>query len=119
MNELRLETDGSNLLINGRSTIRSTSNPREVSRPMAANIRQVIHADAVTVALPDSASGKIRVFAMDFSRGKGLIKEDLLVATSTAAKKAMDTLKPVALHRPQSANCMPGNADRLRTNSVT
>jgi len=60
--------------------------PRGLTRD-CSEYRQVIHADAVTVALPDSASGKITVFAMDFPHGKGLIKEDLLVAPSTAAKK--------------------------------
>src|SRR5260370_5404989 len=85
---------------------------------MQGNIREVRQADAVTVALPDSASGKIRVFAMDFPHGKGLIKEDLLVAPSTAAKKAMDTLKPVVLDSPESDNCVSGNAEGIRAQCI-
>jgi transcriptional regulator with GAF, ATPase, and Fis domain len=68
-------------------------------RAVAANIREVIHADAVAVALPDVASGKFRVFAMDFPHGKGVVKEELLVTPGAAYKKAMDSLKPVVIDR--------------------
>src|SRR6266403_157258 len=116
--ELQRQNDRLQLLLNLTSRITSSLNLREVLRAIAANIRQVIHADAVTVALPDSASGKIRVFAMDFPRGKGLIKEDLLVAPSTAAKKAMDTLKPVVLDSQESDNCVSGNAEGIKTQCI-
>src|SRR5260370_2738309 len=85
---------------------------------MQGNIREVRQADAVTVSLLDGAWEKIRVFATDFPRGKGLIKEDLLVAPSTAAKKAMDTLKPVVLDSPESDNCVSGNAEGIRTQCI-
>jgi len=91
--ELRRQNDRLQLLLNLTSRITSSLDLREVLRAIAANIRQVIQADLVTVSLPDGASGKIRVFAIDFPHGKGLIKEDLLVAPSTAVRKAMDTLK--------------------------
>src|SRR5882757_10204735 len=116
--ELQRQNDRLQLLLNLTSRITSSLNLREVLRAIAANIRQVIHADAVTVALPDSASGKITVFAMDFPHGKGLIKEDLLVAPSTAAKKAMDTLKPVVLDSQESDNCVSGNAEGIRTQCI-
>src|SRR5258707_4322729 len=118
MKALQLKTAGPSLLGIVTTKIPSSLNRREVLRAIAANIRQVIHADAVTVALPDSASGKITVFAMDFPHGKGLIKEDLLVAPSTAAKKAMDTLKPVVLDSQESDNCVSGNAECIRTQCI-
>src|SRR2546428_12990581 len=85
---------------------------------MEGNTRKVKHADAVTVALPDSASGQIRVFAMDFPHGKGLIKEGLRVAPSAAAKKAMDTLKPVVLDSQESDNCVSGNAEGIKAQCI-
>src|SRR4029077_690847 len=85
------------LLLNLTTKITSSLDLREVLRSIAANIREVIGADAVTVALPDAASGKFVVFAVDFPHGKGVIKEELLVTPSAGAKKAMDTLKPVVL----------------------
>src|SRR5437870_4502955 len=116
--ELQRQNDRLQLLLNLTSRITSSLDLREVLRAIAANIRQVIQADLVTVSLPDGASGKIRVFAMDFPHGKGLIKEDLLVAPSTAAKKAMDTLKPVVLDSPESDNCVSGNAEGIKTQCI-
>ena len=116
--ELRRQNDRLQLLLNLTSRITSSLDLREVLRAIAANIRQVIQADLVTVSLPDGESGKIRVFAMDFPHGKGLIKEDLLVAPSTAVKKAMDTLKPVVLENGESDNCVSGTAEGIRAQCI-
>jgi len=121
--ELRRQNDRLQLLLNLTSRITSSLNLREVLRAIAANIRQVIQADLVTVSLPDRASGQIRVFAVDFPHGKGLIKEDLLVAPSAATKKAMDTLKPVVLDSQDYDNCVSGAteiaaAEGLRTKCI-
>src|ERR1700740_2019167 len=106
--ELRHQNDRLQLLLNLTSRITWSLDLREVLRAIAANIRQVIHADLVTVSLLDGASGKIRVFAVDFPHGKGLIKEDLVVAPSAATKKAMDTLKPVVLDSRDYDKCVSG-----------
>jgi formate hydrogenlyase transcriptional activator len=92
---LQQHNDRLQLLLNLTAKITSSLDLREVLRAIAANIREVIHGDAVTVVLPDAASEKFRVFAMDFPHGKGVIKEELLVTPSAAVKKAMETLKPV------------------------
>ena len=109
--ELQRQNERLQLLLNLTTSITSSLDLREVLRSIAANIRQVIHADLVTVSLPDGSSGKIRVLAMDFPHGKGLIKEDLLVAPSTAAKKAMDTLKPVVLDSRESDKFVSGTTE--------
>src|ERR1700726_2435937 len=93
--ELHRQNERFELLLDLTTKITSSLDLREVLRAVAANIREVVHADAVSVSLPDATSGKLRVFAMDFPQGKGLIKEELLVTPSAAAKKAMGTLKPV------------------------
>ena len=95
--ELRNQNERLELLLNLTARITSSLNLREVLRTIAANIREVIHADAVMVSLPDAASEKFRVFAMDFPHGKGVVKEELLVTPSPAVKKALETLKPVVL----------------------
>jgi formate hydrogenlyase transcriptional activator len=87
------------LLLNLTTRITSSLDLREVLRSIAASIREVIHSDAVGVALPDAASGKFRVVAMDFPHGKGGVKEELLVTPGAAYKKAMDSLKPVVIDR--------------------
>ena len=83
------------LLLNLTSRITSSLDLREVLRAIAANIREVVHADAVTVSLPDAAADKCRVLAVDFPHGKGVIKEELLLPLSSEAKRAMETLKPI------------------------
>src|SRR5438105_2744870 len=113
--ELQRQNDRLQLLLNLTSRITSSLDLREVLRAIAANIRQVIQADLVTVSLPDGASGKIRVFAMDFPHGKRLIKEDPLVAPSAAAQKAMDTSKPVVLDSQESDNRVSGRAHGTKT----
>src|ERR1700719_2084063 len=95
--ELHRQNERLELLLNLTSKITSSLDLREVLRSIAANIREVVHADAVAVALPDTHSEKFRVFAMDFPHGKGVIKEELLVTPSAAVKKALDTLKPVVV----------------------
>jgi formate hydrogenlyase transcriptional activator len=95
--ELQRQNDRLQLLLNLTTRITSSLDLREVLRAIAANIRVVIHADAVTVTLPDTASGKSKVFAMDFPHGKGVAREELLFTPGAAAQKAMDTLKPVVI----------------------
>src|SRR5712691_10696113 len=96
--EIRTQNDRLELLLNLTSKITSSLDLREVLRAVAANIREVIHAEGVTVSLQDAASEKFRVFAIDFPHGKGVLKEELLVRPSTAVKKALETLRPVVSH---------------------
>jgi formate hydrogenlyase transcriptional activator len=109
--ELQLQNDRLQLLLNLTTRITSSLDLREVLRAIAANIREVMHADGVAVSLPDTASGKSRVFAMDFPHGKGLIKEELFFTPSAAAQKAMDTLKPVVIDMREPEEFVSGTTD--------
>jgi formate hydrogenlyase transcriptional activator len=91
------QNDQLQLLLDLTNRITSNLRPRDLLRAIAANIREVMRADAVTVVLPDAASEKFRVLAMDFPHGKGVVKEELLVTPTAAVKKALDTLKPVVV----------------------
>src|SRR3984885_3382291 len=99
------------LLLNLTSSITSSLELREVLRSIAANIREVIHADGAAVSLSDAASGKYRVFAMDFPQGKGVIREELLVPLSAVAQRAMDTLQPVVIERREHDELAPAASD--------
>src|ERR1700722_20079370 len=91
------QNDQLQLLLDLTNRITSNLQPRDLLRAIAANIREVMRADAVTVVLPHAASEKFRVLAMDFPHGKGVAKEELLVPPSAAVKKALETLKPVVV----------------------
>jgi len=95
--ELQHQKERLELLLNLTTKITSSLDLREVLRAIAGNIREVIHADAVVVSLPDAASGKSRVIAVDFPHGKGAVKEEVTVTLNPANKKAIDTLKPVVI----------------------
>ena len=93
--ELHRQNERLELLLSLTARITSSLDLREVLRSIGANIRELVRADGVAVSLPDAASGKFRVFATDFPRGKGVIMEELLCSLTAEAKKAMDTLKPI------------------------
>src|SRR5271156_2872391 len=99
------------LLLNLTSGITSSLDLRVVLRSIAANIREVIHADAAAVFLPDAATGRYRVFAMDFPHGKGVIKEELFFTPSAAGKRAMDTLKPVVIDTREPGEFVAGTTE--------
>src|SRR5580658_9180153 len=109
--ELQLQNDRLQLLLNLTTRITSSLDLREVLRAIAANIREVMHADGVAVSLPDTASRKSRVFAMDFPHGKGLIKEELFFTRSAAAQRAMDTLKPVVIDTREPEEFVSGTTE--------
>jgi len=109
--EFRHQKEQLELLLNLTTKITSSLDLREVLRAVAANIREVIHADGVDVALPDAVSGKFRVFVVDFPHGKGVIKEELFVTPSAAVKEAMDTLKPVVLDMREREKLAPETYD--------
>src|ERR1700747_2115093 len=116
--KLQRQNERFELLLNLTAKITSSLDLREVLRGVAANIREVIDVDAVAVALPDAASGKFRVFAVDFPHGKGVIKEELLVTPSAAVKKAMDTLKPVVFDTRERDELAPETYDLAAAEGV-
>jgi formate hydrogenlyase transcriptional activator len=95
----RRQNERLKLLLNLTSRITSNLNLRDLLRAIAANIREVMHGDSAAVLLLDSASGKSRLFALDFPQGKGFIREDDAHILAGAGKRALETLKPVIVER--------------------
>jgi formate hydrogenlyase transcriptional activator len=94
---LQQQNDRLQLLLNLTNRITSNLKLREVLPAITANIREVMRCDAVGVTLPDPASGKFRLYAVDFPRGKGtgILQEETLVTPAAAAKRALENLTPV------------------------
>src|ERR1700756_305383 len=82
------------LLLNLTNQITSNLDFRELLRQTAANIREVMHCDAVAVSLVDSAAGTSRLYVLDFPQGKGFIKEERVLTIVGAAKRVLESLKP-------------------------
>src|SRR6266700_2666478 len=83
------------LLLKLTNQITSNLEFREVLRAISASIRELMHCDFVHVSLPDAASGKFRVHALDFPESRGFVKEELLITPAGVAKRALEKLEPV------------------------
>ena len=83
------------LLLNLTNRITSNLEFHELLRAIAGNIREVMQSDAIAISLPDAASGKSRVLAVDFPQGQGILREEFLVTTTRAGQRALETSKPV------------------------
>jgi len=70
--ELEQQNARLKLLLDLTNRINSNLDLREVLRAIAASVRQVMHCDAVGVSLPDSESGKFRLYALDFPGERGV-----------------------------------------------
>jgi formate hydrogenlyase transcriptional activator len=94
--EQAIVTQNSRLQLLLKLTKEITSNLefRELLRAISASIREVMDWDAVQIWLADSASGKFRLYALDFPEGKGFVKEGILIESVGACKRALDTLQP-------------------------
>src|SRR5580692_4521717 len=101
------------LLLNLTSRITSNLNLRDLLRAIAANIREVMHGDSAAVLLLDSASGKSRLFALDFPQGKGFIREDDAHILAGAGKRALETLKPVIVERIRPGDLPPEICEKV------
>gem|GEM_PF-2801500 len=95
--ELERQNSRLQLLLNLTSRITSNLELQELLRSISANIREVMHCDAVAVALPEPASESFRICALDFPGGKGFLREDMLQSPIEGGppRRAVDTLKPV------------------------
>jgi len=104
--ELERKNERLQLLLNLTNRITSNLEFRELLRSISANIREVMQCDAVAISLPDVASGKHRLYALDFPRGKGFFKEDLLItpAKDDGEQRALETLAPVTVSGAEAAN---------------
>ncbi len=82
------------LLLKLTKEITSNLEFRELLRAISASIREVMDCDAVHISLADSASGKFRLYALDFPEGKGFVKEEMLIESVGACRRALETLQP-------------------------
>jgi formate hydrogenlyase transcriptional activator len=80
-NALQQKNERLRLLLEVNNTIVSTLELRDLLRAISASLRSVMQCDGVCVALPDSESNQLRVYALDFPNSKGPVREDLLIAT--------------------------------------
>ncbi len=74
--ELQNKNERLKLLLDLNNSIVSNLEVRDLLRAISANVRQVMKCDSVGVALPDSDGRKLRIHAVDFPQGKGIVHEE-------------------------------------------
>jgi formate hydrogenlyase transcriptional activator len=119
---LELERQNARLTLLLDLTRRVTSNLdlREVLQTIAASVRQVMHCDAAGISLPDPASGKYRLYALDFPDSEGFVHEKSTTTPGESQVRAIETLKPVVLNRIKAGDVGPEqyaiiSAERLKS----
>jgi len=107
--ELENENARLQLLLNLTNRITSNLEFQDLLRAISANIREVMHCEAVAIYLADSASGSFIVHAVDYPQGKGSFKEGLRFTppTNDPLRRAFDTLKPVIVNADDAVDIHP------------
>ena len=92
--QLRLLLDLTNRLV-------STLDLRDLLREISASIRRMMQCDGVGVTLPDRETGQLRLYALDFPTGKGILREGIVVEKMTTVSQVFRTGEPMNLTRDQ------------------
>src|SRR5262249_20758159 len=61
------------------NTVVSNLELRDLLRAISASLRSLMQCDGVGVSLPDRESNQLRLYALDFPEGKGIIREEIVV----------------------------------------
>ncbi|MGA9247981.1 MAG: sigma 54-interacting transcriptional regulator, partial [Candidatus Acidiferrales bacterium] len=97
--QLARDRDRLQLLLDLNNRVVSSLDLRELFRAISAGIRRVMECDYAGLSLPDPEKERtLRVYALDFPEGKGLLHEEMQVPFEGASSAtAYLTMKPVTL----------------------
>ena len=107
------QNDRLQLLLDLTNRITSNLQLRELLRAIAASVREVMHCDVAAVSLLQPASGKSRLYALDFPQGKGFLREDRVQTLSAPSKRVLETLQPAIVDRFDPADFSPEIYDQV------
>jgi formate hydrogenlyase transcriptional activator len=96
--QLAQERDRLRVLLEVNNAIISKLDLRALLNAISASLRRVIHHEYTSLALFEEDKNKMRVMALDFPQGKGLIHEEMLVPLEgSIAGSAFRNRRPVVL----------------------
>jgi formate hydrogenlyase transcriptional activator len=97
--QLSRERDRLRLLLEVNNALVSNLDLRELLKEIAACLRRVIRHDYTSLALYDPARNEMRLTALDFPEGKGLIQEEMTVPLEgSAGGEVFATRKPLLVN---------------------
>jgi formate hydrogenlyase transcriptional activator len=98
--QLTAERDRLRLLLEINNAVVTQLDFRQLFRQIAASLRPVLQQDYLSLALYDRERQTLRVHALDFPRGKGLMQEELIVPFQEApAGRALKEGRPLVSGR--------------------
>jgi formate hydrogenlyase transcriptional activator len=96
--QLAQERDRLRVLLEVNNAIVSKLDLRALLNAISASLRRVIHHEYTSLALYEEDKNKMRVLALDFPQGRGLIHEEMLVPLEgSIAGSAFRNRRPVVL----------------------
>jgi formate hydrogenlyase transcriptional activator len=98
--QLASERDRLQFLLEVNNALVSNLELRELFSAISACLERVLRHDYTSLALYEASSQKLRLQALEFPGGKGIIHEEMLLPVEgTPAGKAFTTRRPVLLNR--------------------
>lgn len=100
--ELERKNERLQLLLHVTNQVVSNLELREVMRAVSREVRRVMQCDYAGLSLPDSQDKeKLRLYALDFPEGKGLMREELTYSMERSPSgRAFRTMKALTLQSP-------------------
>jgi formate hydrogenlyase transcriptional activator len=96
--QLATERDRLRVLLEVNNAVVSKLDLRALLNAISASLRRVIHHEYASLALYEEDKNMMRVLALDFPQGKGLIHEEILVQLDgSIAGRAFQSRRPVVL----------------------
>jgi formate hydrogenlyase transcriptional activator len=99
--ELRSNNERLELLLDVTNKVVSNLELRDLLRAISQDVRRVMQSDYAGLSLPDADNKTLRLYALDFPEGKGLLQEELVYSIEGAPSgRAFRTMKPLAIESP-------------------
>jgi formate hydrogenlyase transcriptional activator len=96
--QLARERDRLRLVLDVNNTVVANLEPRQLFEAIAGCLRRVLNNEYTGLALHDPETQELRLWAIDFPGGKGLVQEEMVLPIEgTPAGRAFSTRQPVLL----------------------
>jgi formate hydrogenlyase transcriptional activator len=117
--QLAQERDRLRVLLEVNNAVVSKLDLRALINAISASLRRVIHHEYTSLALYEEDKNKMRVLALDFPEGKGLIHEEMIVPLEgSIAGTAFRTRRPLVLDHAGMAGFDSPTSHLLRDEGV-
>jgi formate hydrogenlyase transcriptional activator len=99
--ELQTKNNRLQLLLDVTNKFVSNLELRDLLRAISQGVRRVMQSDCTGLSLPESEGEQLRLYALDFPRGKGFLHEELVYSIDgSPSGTAFRAMKPLTLRSP-------------------